>query len=1507
MRIEDYKNASPPMHDFKVNQEILDDLPDLIWVVDTEMRLVYANHAYHQAIRQAIGRSFDYGESVLAHEYDEESLKVWRAHYKKALEGAAFEVEDEFFDPKQHQIVYNHITLKSIQQDGQSFVFCSGKDITQLTNQCFRVNGLLNASLDVFCTIDREGVIQFISSAASLQWGYSPKSLRSRQLLSLVRSADREASHQMAKSIISKGTEVRHFLNYILHKDGREIPFYWSARWDETQELMYCVARDASDYLAQEKKLLRRKQHFKALVQEGVDLMLVLTADARFSYINQNNWFPESHVQDTLLGKNALALTHPQDREAIEKAISSLKPGERKQLEPFRIRYNKEECRWLSGVLTNMLENPAVQGLVLNAQDITQRIEEKEHLELLHTAINSISDAVFITRATPLDAPGPEIIYVNQAFTNLMGYQPEEIIGKQPCILQGSNTDTASLQLIRQHLERQEPITVELLNYTQEGNEIWVDLQFSPIRNNRQEVTHFIAIQRDITHEKRARLEKELLADIKQSFSSADNLLTASQSLCENIYDYGYFEFVELWMPTQSKEHIQLFAYHAQMTELYERFGRLTTFRKDEGLPGKIWREQSTLIWDEDEIQKHFIRREALSAEQIKYVMAVPIFYQAEFLGCLVLASKRNRNYIERYREVAERLQQPVAAELQRKILEDTYKNLYNTLPEFVCMLDIQGRVLNVNPAGLELMGYTAAEIEGKDFSQFIYPPDLEETATLIQSVFEGQIAHDFQNRYFKKNGELIWFSWSCRRALSGEVIFAAGKDITQEKLLQESNQRACEMAQLAFWELDCEEKQMHWSKDAIRLLDSLSTNQYESIAEVLGHFEHDFGRQITEKIMLACKKQATFELEVQLSQSEGEKRWMRLQGGPKPYSTTSRKISGSIQDISESKRLQLQIEEVLGSISDAFYAFNTQWEFTYFNRMAEELLDRKTEEVLGKSIFEVFPLIEDSWLFEQFLNAAQNQESCSFEYHYPEDQRWYEINVYPSASGLSVYFKNIDERIQTAQALEQAFAEKSQILESIGDAFFALDPSWNITYWNQQAAVITGATKEQVLGKSIWKVFPEAYQSIFHKKYKQALVTQSVLRFEAYYEPVEAWFQVAAYPANQGLSVYFSDITEKKQAEEALKQANERFEKITQATQDAIWDWNLETNEIYLGEGFNKLFGHDTSYVHPNLSAWTERIHPDDLEEVNASLEEVIGSDQDLWVKEYRYRLADGNYAQIIDRGLLMRTPQGKAYRMVGVMIDITKQKQYQQHLKQLNVDLKKRAEELERSNEELEQFAFIISHDLQEPLRMVNAFMNQLQRRYGDQLDERANQYIHFAADGAQRMKHIILDLLAYSRVGRPTEKLELVDLNEVIADFKHLRRKLIQENKAQLQLADLPSIPTYKAVITQIFHGLLDNALKYKQPGKPAIIKLTCEEEAQQFVFGVHDKGIGIAPQFFDKIFVIFQRLHNREEYPGTGIGLAMVKKGVQFLGGNIWLASTPGQGTSFYFTLKKNIQA
>lgn len=240
---------------------------------------------------------------------------------------------------------------------------------------------------------------------------------------------------------------------------------------------------------------------------------------------------------------------------------------------------------------------------------------------------------------------------------------------------------------------------------------------------------------------------------------------------------------------------------------------------------------------------------------------------------------------------------------------------------------------------------------------------------------------------------------------------------------------------------------------------------------------------------------------------------------------------------------------------------------------------------------------------------------------------------------------------------------------------------------------------------------------------------------------------------------------------------------------------------------------------------------------------------------------------------------------------------------VRQSNLALKNSIEEVRSKNLELEQFAYVASHDLQEPLRMITGFMNLLKRNYENQLDNKARQYIHYARDGAQRMKQIILDLLLYSSSNKPIELIEKVNLNELVAEYKLLRRKLITEKMATIEYDGLPIILSYKAPITQVFHSLLDNALKYVKESVPPRIQIQAKEKEAFWELAIKDNGIGIDEKFYDKIFVIFQRLHNRSKYDGTGIGLSIANRIVEFLGGQIWVESKMGEGSTFYFTVAK----
>jgi PAS domain S-box-containing protein len=361
-------------------------------------------------------------------------------------------------------------------------------------------------------------------------------------------------------------------------------------------------------------------------------------------------------------------------------------------------------------------------------------------------------------------------------------------------------------------------------------------------------------------------------------------------------------------------------------------------------------------------------------------------------------------------------------------------------------------------------------------------------------------------------------------------------------------------------------------------------------------------------------------------------------------------------------------------------------------------------------------------------------------------------------------------EKKQTEKALE----ERNTILESIGDAFFATDKNWVVTYWNNSAEKIFNIPRVEILGKSLWLIFEDPVNTPFYSTIRKSVEENMAKHFESWYEKQNAWHDVNVYPSENGLSVFIKDITERK---------NSEFQ------------------------------------------------------------------------------------------------------------------------MNQLNLNLQLQAKELAISNAELEQFAYVASHDLQEPLRMITGFLTQFEKKYGGTIDDTGRKYIGFAVDGSKKMRQIIHDLLDFSRAGRTEDKIEKVDLQEIVKDIRAIYSRQILEGKITINSDNLPALHTFKAPIRQVFQNLVGNGIKYQKPDQLTVIDICHVERDKYWEFSVKDNGIGINEEFFDKIFIIFKRLHDTEAYPGTGMGLAVTKKIIENMGGKIWVESEEGSGSTFYFTVLK----
>jgi len=367
------------------------------------------------------------------------------------------------------------------------------------------------------------------------------------------------------------------------------------------------------------------------------------------------------------------------------------------------------------------------------------------------------------------------------------------------------------------------------------------------------------------------------------------------------------------------------------------------------------------------------------------------------------------------------------------------------------------------------------------------------------------------------------------------------------------------------------------------------------------------------------------------------------------------------------------------------------------------------------------------------------------------------------------------------------------------------------------------------------------------------------------------------------------SDITDRKRAEEALQQSEAKYRALIDTTQTGYVVLDQQGIVLDANQEYVRVTGQSnvSDILGKPVLDW---IAPYDLERNVAEIQKAL-VERSVQNLETDYCHANGTIIPIEINARVIDTDEG--CRILALCRDITERKQARQELKSAIADLA-------RSNQELAQFAYVASHDLREPLRKIRSYSDLLVKRYQGKLDKRADKYIAYITDATQRMQSLISDLLTYSRVSKPELVPERTDLGQLLKQTLTDLSPLIKENQAVITSDALPVVNANPTQMAQLLQNLITNGLKFRTQ-QPPYLHITATREGQFWQIAVQDNGIGIEPQYRDRIFVIFQRLHYREEYPGTGIGLAICKKIVERHGGQIWVESKLGQGSTFYFTL------
>ncbi|MHB8101147.1 MAG: PAS domain S-box protein [Methanosarcina sp.] len=858
----------------------------------------------------------------------------------------------------------------------------------------------------------------------------------------------------------------------------------------------------------------------------------------------------------------------------------------------------------------------------------------------------------------------------------------------------------------------------------------------------------------------------------------------------------------------------------------------------------------------------------------------------------------------------------------ENKKAEEKIKSLANIVEssnDAIITKSLDGIITSWNKEAEKVYGYSAEEIRGKNIS-ILEPDNLKgEIKQFAEKIKRGERIQRYETSRLKKDGTIINISVTLSPVLdaSGELaaISAIARDITENTKAKE----AIRLSNIYNRSL------IEASLDPLVTIghDGKITDVNTSTEFVTGYSRDeligtDFRDYFTEPEKAKEGYQEVFnegfvsDYALEIQHRDGSITPVLYNASV--YKDESGEVIGifaAARDITERKKaeealrlLNIYNRSLIEASLDPLVTIGHDGKITDVNTSTEFISGYSRDELIGTDFSDYFTEPEKAKEGYQSVFREGLVRDYPLEIHHKDGliiPVLYNASVYKNeageVTGVFAAARDITER----KKAEEKIKRLANIVESSNDAIITKSLDGIITSWNKGAEQIYGYSVEEILGKHISLLEPDNLKGEieqFAEKIKRGERIQhyetlrlkkdgKIINVSVTHSPVfDSTGELVAF------SIIARDITERRKAEEALRLSNIYNRSLIEASLDPlltighdgkITDVNTST-EFVTGYSRDELIGTDFA------NYFTEP------EKAKKGYKEVFNEG---YVSDYALEIRHRNgsiITSVLYNASVYKDESGEVIGVFAAARDITERKKAEEILKL-------KLEELARSNAELEQFAYVSSHDLQEPLRMVTSYLQLLQRRYQGNLDDKADKYIHFAVDGAFRMQNLINDLLEFSRVTTRGREPELTNCEFVLNQVSSNLEIYIKENKATVSHDPLPEVIADSTQLVQVFQNLIINGIKFHSEEAPKI-HISAEKKESEWVFSVQDNGIGIDPQYSGKIFEVFKRLHKKEEYPGTGIGLAICKKIVERHGGHIWVESELGKGSTFYFTLPIN---